>query len=54
MKISDQKIKVVCFGEVLFDNFPTYSRIGGALLNVSVRLKSLGVDVSTKSLLGYS
>ena len=52
MKISDQKIKVVCFGEVLFDNFPTYSRIGGALLNVSVRLKSLGVDVSMISSVG--
>ena len=52
MKISDQKIKVVCFGEVLFDNFPTYSKIGGALLNVSVRLKSLGVDVSIISSVG--
>ena len=52
MKISDQKIKVVCFGEVLFDNFPTYSKIGGALLNVSVRLKSLGVDVSMISSVG--
>lgn len=52
MKISDQKMKVVCFGEVLFDNFPTYSKIGGALLNVSVRLKSLGVVVSMISSVG--
>ncbi|APQ17774.1 carbohydrate kinase family protein [Maribacter hydrothermalis] len=52
MEISKQKIKAVCFGEVLFDNFPTYSKIGGALLNVSVRLKSLGVDVSMISCVG--
>ncbi len=45
-------MQAVCFGEVLFDNFPTYSKIGGALLNVCVRLKSLGMDVSMISGVG--
>ncbi|MBC8767668.1 carbohydrate kinase [Arenibacter sp. BSSL-BM3] len=47
-----KKLKVICFGEVLFDNFPTHSKIGGAPLNVSLRLQSYGVDVSTISSVG--
>lgn len=45
-------MKAVCFGEVLFDSFPTYSKIGGAPLNVSLRLQSFGVDVSIVSSIG--
>ena len=52
IKISERKIKAVCFGEVLIDNFPTYSKIGGALLNVCSRLKSLGAEVSMISSVG--
>lgn len=47
-----KKIKAICFGEVLFDNFPTHSKIGGAPLNVSLRLQSYGVDVSVISCVG--
>lgn len=47
-----KKLKAICFGEVLFDNFPTHSKIGGAPLNVSLRLQSYGVDVSMFSGVG--
>jgi fructokinase len=33
-------IKATCFGEVLWDVFPTHKKIGGAPLNV-VRLESM-------------
>jgi fructokinase len=32
--------KIVCFGEVLFDVFPTHEKIGGAPLNVANRLSA--------------
>ncbi|MDO8316353.1 MAG: carbohydrate kinase, partial [Flavobacterium sp.] len=32
--------KIICFGEVLFDVFPTHRKIGGAPLNVALRLAS--------------
>lgn len=32
----------VCFGEVLWDIFPTHKKIGGAPLNVGLRMSSLG------------
>ncbi|MGI9526762.1 MAG: carbohydrate kinase family protein [Weeksellaceae bacterium] len=35
---------VVCFGEILWDDFPTGKVVGGAPLNVALRLKQLGVD----------
>jgi fructokinase len=38
-----KKVTVVCFGEVLFDVFPTHKKIGGAPLNVAIRLASLGI-----------
>ena len=47
-----KKIKAICFGEVLFDNFPTHSKIGGAPLNVALRLQSYGVEVSMVSSVG--
>ncbi len=46
------KIKGVCFGEILFDDFIEHKKIGGAPLNVASRFKSLGVDVSIISAVG--
>lgn len=37
-----KKLSIVCFGEVLWDLFPNYKKIGGAPLNVALRLASLG------------
>ena len=42
----------ICFGEVLWDVFPTYKNIGGAPLNVALRLQSFGVDASIISRIG--
>lgn len=47
-----KKLKVVCFGEVLWDVFSTYKKVGGAPLNVAIRLKSFGNDVSIISKVG--
>ena len=44
--------KIICFGEVLWDVFPTYKKIGGAPLNVAVRLQSFGNNVSVISKIG--
>lgn len=44
--------KIVCFGEVLWDVFPTHKKIGGAPLNVASRLKSLHNEVSIISSIG--
>lgn len=38
--------KVVCFGEILWDDFPTGKVVGGAPLNVALRLKQLGADAA--------
>ena len=43
---------IVCFGEVLWDIFPTHKKIGGAPLNVALRLKSLGNHVSIITRIG--
>ncbi|OWW25759.1 carbohydrate kinase [Zobellia sp. OII3] len=43
---------IVCFGEVLWDVFPTHEKIGGAPLNVALRLQSLGNQVSIISRIG--
>ncbi len=43
---------IVCFGEVLWDVFPTHKKIGGAPLNVASRLKSLENRVSLISKVG--
>jgi len=47
-----KELKIICFGEVLWDVFPTHKKIGGAPLNVAIRLKSLGNDVSVISRVG--
>lgn len=47
-----EKLSIVCFGEVLFDVFPTHRKIGGAPLNVALRLASLGVNTHIISRIG--
>lgn len=47
-----KKIKAVCFGEVLWDVFPTHKKIGGAPLNVALRMNSLGVATTMISRIG--
>lgn len=44
--------KVICFGETLWDIFPNKKVIGGAPLNVALRLHSLGANVSIISSVG--
>ena len=44
--------KIACFGEVLFDVFPTNRKIGGAPLNVGLRMASLGIDTQIISRIG--
>lgn len=46
------KLKVVCFGEVLWDVFPTHKKIGGAPLNMALRLQSFNNDVTMISSVG--
>jgi fructokinase len=46
------KTNIVCFGEVLYDVFPTHKKIGGAPLNVALRLASLGVNAQIISRIG--
>jgi fructokinase len=43
---------IICFGEVLFDVFPTHKKIGGAPLNVALRLVSLGINAKIISRVG--
>ncbi|PNW28513.1 carbohydrate kinase family protein [Formosa algae] len=43
---------IVCFGEVLWDVFPTHKKIGGAPLNVALRLQSFGNKVSIITRIG--
>jgi len=45
-------LKIVCFGEVLWDIFPTYKIIGGAPLNVALRLNSYNVKTNIISRIG--
>ncbi|MCP4882316.1 MAG: carbohydrate kinase [Flavobacteriales bacterium] len=45
--------KIVCFGETLWDIFPNDKRIGGAPLNVALRLHSLGNEVEIISRIGH-
>jgi len=44
--------KIVCFGEVLWDVLPTESIAGGAPMNVSIRLQSLGINTKMISKIG--
>jgi fructokinase len=51
MKIKN-KLSAVCFGEVLWDVFPSHKKIGGAPLNVALRMKALGVESTIISRVG--
>ena len=44
--------KVLCFGEVLWDVFPDKKVLGGAPLNVALRLTSFGISTSLLSCVG--
>lgn len=44
--------RIVCFGEVLWDVFPNHKKIGGAPLNVALRLASFGHEVGMVSAVG--
>ncbi|GAA3517114.1 carbohydrate kinase [Aquimarina addita] len=44
--------KITCFGEVLWDIFPNHKKIGGAPLNVAIRLQSLKNNISLISSIG--
>ena len=43
---------VVCFGEVLWDLFPEGKKLGGAPLNVALRMKSWGLNSQIISSVG--
>jgi len=43
---------VIVVGEILFDHFPTYRRLGGAPFNFSYHLKRLGIPVRFISRVG--
>ncbi|MFV7236466.1 carbohydrate kinase family protein [Flavobacterium sp. ZB4R12] len=45
-------LSVVSFGEVLWDLFPTHKKIGGAPLNVALRMNSLGAETAIISCVG--
>lgn len=45
-------LKTICFGEILWDKFPDGKTLGGAPLNVALRLLSLGADSTIISRLG--
>lgn len=45
-------IKASCFGEVLWDVFATHKKIGGAPLNVAVRMKSMQNETAVISRIG--
>lgn len=42
--MNDRDIKVVCFGEILWDNLPSGKKPGGAPMNVAYHLKQLGIE----------
>lgn len=43
---------VTCFGEILWDVFPDHKKIGGAPLNVALRIQSFGIQTSIISRIG--
>ncbi|WP_282166758.1 carbohydrate kinase family protein [Shewanella japonica] len=46
-------INITCFGEVLWDVFDDEKRVGGAPLNVFLRLNSLGIKTQIISAVGH-
>lgn len=49
---NNNDLKAVCFGEVLWDVFPSHKKIGGAPLNVALRMNGLGVESTIISRVG--
>lgn len=47
-----KELKAVAYGEVLWDVFDNDKKIGGAPLNVALRMKTLGCDVAMISCVG--
>ncbi len=47
-----KELSVVCFGEVLWDHLPKGKRIGGAPLNVALRMSSYGIPTTMISRIG--
>jgi len=45
-------MKITCFGEVLWDIFPDHKKVGGAPLNVALRLHAMGMNSSIISKVG--
>ena len=52
IKKNNETPKIVCYGEVLWDVFPTHKKIGGAPLNVALRLNAFGNKVYMVSKIG--
>lgn len=50
--ITNQSNYAVCFGEVLWDIFPSGSRAGGAPFNVAYNLFKMGIDTKMLSRIG--
>ena len=48
-----KKLNGVCFGEILFDVFLEHKKIGGAPLNVALRMNSMGVKTTMISRVGH-
>lgn len=49
---NNKKLKAVAFGEVLWDIFDNEKKIGGAPLNVALRMKALGAETYMISCVG--
>ncbi|MDR6763242.1 fructokinase [Flavobacterium sp. 2755] len=49
---NEKKLKAIAYGEVLWDVFTNEKKIGGAPLNVALRMRSLGCDVAMISCVG--
>ncbi|WP_167596100.1 carbohydrate kinase family protein [Leeuwenhoekiella sp. ZYFB001] len=47
-----ESLNAICFGEILWDVFPDGKALGGAPLNLCLRMKSLGVTMQMISRLG--
>ncbi len=50
--MSNKLLKAVAFGEVLYDIFGNEKKIGGAPLNVALRMKALGAETNMISCVG--
>lgn len=50
--MKDHQASVICFGETLWDIFPSGKTAGGAPMNVALNLHKLGIDVKMISRMG--